>query len=94
MLGKELGKYSTIIVSGGARGIDTHGHEGLLASLGYGIVVMGCGLDIVYPRENTKLFDRIYKTMVCLYLSTHLVRHHLLNISPLEIVSLVALVEV
>ena len=59
MLGKELGKYSTIIVSGGARGIDTHGHEGLLASLGYGIVVMGCGLDIAYPRENTKLFDRI-----------------------------------
>ena len=59
MLGKELGKYSAIIVSGGARGIDTHGHEGLLASLGYGIVVMGCGLDIVYPRENTKLFDRI-----------------------------------
>ena len=59
MLGKELGKYSTIIVSGGARGIDTHGHEGLLASQGYGIVVMGCGLDIVYPRENTKLFDRI-----------------------------------
>ena len=59
MLGKELGKYSTIIVSGGARGIDTHGHEGLLSSLGYGIVVMGCGLDIVYPRENTKLFDRI-----------------------------------
>ena len=59
MLGKELGKYSTIIVSGGARGIDSHGHEGLLASQGYGIVVMGCGLDIVYPRENTKLFDRI-----------------------------------
>ena len=59
MLGKELGKYSTIIVSGGARGIDTHGHEGLLASQGYAIVVMGCGLDIVYPRENTKLFDRI-----------------------------------
>ena len=28
--------------------------------------------------------------MVCLYLSTHLVRHHLLNISPLEIVSLAA----
>ena len=59
MLGKELGKYSTIIVSGGARGIDSYGHEGVLASQGYGIVVMGCGLDIVYPRENTKLFDRI-----------------------------------
>ena len=59
MLGKELGKYSTIIVSGGARGIDTHGHEGVLASQGYGIVVMGCGLDIAYPRENAKLFDRI-----------------------------------
>ena len=59
MLGKELGRYSTIIVSGGARGIDSHGHEGLLASQGYGIVVMGCGLDIVYPRENSKLFDRV-----------------------------------
>ena len=59
MLGKELGKYSTIIVSGGARGIDSHSHEGLLASQGYGIVVMGCGLDIVYPRENSKLFDRV-----------------------------------
>ena len=59
MLGKELGKYSTIIVSGGARGIDSHRHEGLLASQGYGIVVMGCGLDIVYPRENFKLFDRV-----------------------------------
>jgi|GEM_PF-1241438 len=59
MLGKELGKYSTIIVSGGARGIDTHGHEGLLASQGYGIIVMGCGLDITYPRENAKLFDRM-----------------------------------
>lgn len=59
MLGKELGKYSTVIISGGARGIDSHGHEGLLASQGYGIVVMGCGLDIVYPRENSKLFDRI-----------------------------------
>ena len=59
MLGKELGNYSTIIVSGGARGIDSYGHEGVLASQGYGIVVMGCGLDIVYPRENTKLFDRI-----------------------------------
>ena len=34
MLGKELGKYSTIIVSGGARGIDSHGREGLLASQG------------------------------------------------------------
>ena len=59
MLGKELGKYSTIIVSGGARGIDSHGHEGLLASQGYGIIVMGCGLDITYPRENAKLFDRM-----------------------------------
>ena len=39
MLGKELGKYSTIIVSGGARGIDAHGHEGLLASQG----VWDCG---------------------------------------------------
>lgn len=59
MLGKELSKYVTVIVSGGARGIDCHSHEGTLSAHGYGIIVMGCGLDIAYPRDNAKLFDRM-----------------------------------
>ncbi|WP_303939227.1 DNA-processing protein DprA, partial [Veillonella infantium] len=49
------------IVSGGARGIDSHSHEGALAANGQVIVVMGCGLDIVYPPENKRLFDAVLK---------------------------------
>ena len=58
-LGKELATYNVAIVSGGARGIDSHSHEGTLAGKGQVIVVMGCGLDVVYPPENKRLFDRV-----------------------------------
>ena len=67
MLGKELGKYSTIIVSGGARGIDSHGHEGLLASQGY---VMGRSRRAILERaRNVHRLNRVQKRetpMVCL----------------------------
>ena len=45
----------------GARGIDSHSHEGALSANGQVIVVMGCGLDIVYPPENKRLFDAVLK---------------------------------
>lgn len=60
-IGKELAAYNVAIVSGGARGIDSHSHEGALAAKGQVIVVMGCGLDIVYPPENKRLFDAVLK---------------------------------
>ena len=60
-IGKELAAYNVAIVSGGARGIDSHSHEGALAANGQVIVVMGCGLDIVYPPENKRLFDAVLK---------------------------------
>lgn len=46
------------VVSGAARGIDSAAHLGAL-SHGYTVAVLGCGVDIAYPPENSGLLDRI-----------------------------------
>ncbi|MFH0985458.1 MAG: DNA-processing protein DprA [Candidatus Omnitrophota bacterium] len=48
------------IVSGLARGIDQVAHDGALCvPYGRTLAVMGCGLDVVYPKEHESLFKRI-----------------------------------
>lgn len=48
------------IVSGLARGVDQVAHEGALhVPYGRTIAVMGCGLDVIYPKEHESLFRRI-----------------------------------
>ncbi len=56
-LAKELGQAGQIIVSGLARGIDTAAHEGALET--GTIAVVAGGIDVVYPRENQKLYEDI-----------------------------------
>ncbi|SDH95998.1 DNA-processing protein DprA [Janthinobacterium sp. YR213] len=47
------------IISGLALGIDTHAHEGGLRGAGATIAVIGTGADLVYPRRNLDLAQRI-----------------------------------
>ncbi len=59
MLGRELARLGFCVVSGLARGIDTFAHEGALEGGGVTAAVLGTGIDLVYPPENLKLYQRI-----------------------------------
>lgn len=58
-LSKDLAVHGLSIISGMARGIDTASHRGAIAANGKTIAVFGTGIDVMYPKENTRLADQI-----------------------------------
>ncbi len=58
-MGRDLASRGLSIVSGLARGVDAIAHQGAIAVGGRAIGVLGTGIDICYPKENKKLFEKV-----------------------------------
>ena len=57
----ELATAGAVIVSGMAKGIDGVAAAGALAAGGYTVAVLGCGLDVVYPKAHAGLMKEIIR---------------------------------
>lgn len=54
-----LSETGLTISSGLAMGIDAAAHRGALLGQGKTIAVLGCGIDVVYPKKNARLYGQI-----------------------------------
>ena len=62
MLSRDLAARGLVIQSGMARGVDTAAHKGAVESKGKTLAVWGTGIDVVYPKENKRLAERIVES--------------------------------
>lgn len=59
ILASKLGEENINVISGMAKGIDSFSHKSSLESGGYTCAVLGCGVDVIYPKVNKKLYYEI-----------------------------------
>ena len=55
----DLAVRGLAITSGLARGVDAAAHRGALHAKGKTIAVLGTGVDLIYPKENTRIANQI-----------------------------------
>ncbi|MBT8490569.1 MAG: DNA-processing protein DprA [Deltaproteobacteria bacterium] len=58
---RELALNGITVVSGMARGIDSAAHRGSLTGKGRTIAVLGSGINVIYPPENKKIYEKIWE---------------------------------
>jgi DNA processing protein len=58
-LAYDLAAQGLIIISGMARGVDTASHRGAISAKGKTVAVFGTGVDVIYPKENSRLSEQI-----------------------------------
>jgi DNA processing protein len=61
-LAHDLAQRQLVVASGLARGVDSAAHRGALEGKGTTVAVLGCGIDVIYPRENKRLAEEIAKS--------------------------------
>lgn len=59
LFGKTLGSKGVQIISGMARGIDGISQSAALNVGGNSYGIVGCGVDICYPKENAELYNKL-----------------------------------
>lgn len=57
--GRAVAETGWPVVSGLARGIDGAAHRGMVQAAGRGVAVLGCGIDVTYPREHRRLGEQV-----------------------------------
>ena len=55
----DLAARGLVIFSGLARGVDAAGHRGAIDGKGKTVAVLGTGVDVIYPKENSRLMEQI-----------------------------------
>ncbi|MGA7377063.1 MAG: DNA-processing protein DprA [Candidatus Sulfotelmatobacter sp.] len=62
----DLAAQGLVIISGMARGVDTASHRGAITAKGKTVAVLGTGVDVIYPKENSRLAEQILALGGCL----------------------------
>lgn len=65
-MASKISALNISVVSGMAKGVDKAAHEGAISAFGNTVAVLGNGIDIVYPSENLKVYEKIIEKGIVL----------------------------